>query len=201
MAAGGGPGGFDYNQWAAMNLGKGGSEGGDFGKKWPQLIGKLIGINPDMEGHGVIPNETNVGGGLSLNNISLMKDRPGGVLASILKYFTRDLPAGLTGFMEIFSSDGSSSGGDTGAASSSSGDYNSGNAMAGGGPASMSDMPSFSGQDAGDVMVNYGGKMVSASNMVSDAMDIPETRLGNLQPPAASAVVAGIGRDGGMDIG
>lgn len=100
--------GFDYNQWQAMNLQplaasaaaetetpESVTQGG-----LDQLLQnafRLFGVNPDLKGHPAIAPETNVGGGLSLQNAAIVKDRPGGVLAGILRYFTRELPHGLTG--------------------------------------------------------------------------------------------------------
>ena len=56
----------------------------------------VIGINPDISGHGVIPQDTNVCGGLSLQSAAPLKDLPGGVLASILKRVEFAPPPGIT---------------------------------------------------------------------------------------------------------
>src|SRR5258706_856663 len=98
VAQGGGaaPGGFDYNQWAAMNLNRGG--GGDSGeamtpdkliqgglnKTIQTFVTKIVGlpVNPDIEGRGFVNAEANVGGGLSLNAMTPVKDMRGGVLAT-----------------------------------------------------------------------------------------------------------------------
>ncbi|MDR3620481.1 MAG: hypothetical protein P4L85_14110 [Paludisphaera borealis] len=60
-----------------------------------QLAKVATGFNPDLSGHGIVPQESNVGGGLSLRALSPLKDLPGGLLATLGKYFTRELPPGL----------------------------------------------------------------------------------------------------------
>jgi hypothetical protein len=52
-----------------------------------------LGLNPDLKDQGVIPWETNVGSGFSIP--PTLKDLPGGLLASLSKYFTRELLPGL----------------------------------------------------------------------------------------------------------
>jgi hypothetical protein len=60
-----------------------------------QAMKIATGLNPDLKDHGIIPWETDVGAGLSLRAAGPLKDLPGGLLASLAKYFTRELPPGL----------------------------------------------------------------------------------------------------------
>lgn len=217
-AQGGGPpaGGFDYNSWAAMNLGRGGGGPGEAVTpdtitqkgidKYVQAIGKVFGVNTDIEGKSALSGfETdNIGSGFSLSHGALMKEQQGGILASILKYFTRELPPGLTegsgGDGGGADGGGGSGGGDFASGSGSGGGDFSDNNMAGqgnfmpGGGFSGGDMPSFAGggaMDAADAQVNYGGKMVSAEALVAD--------LGNLRPSATPAS-DGQTRGGGVEM-
>lgn len=218
MAAqgGGSPGGFDYNQWAAMNLNKGGDSSApadtldDITKKGidkavSTVFTKFLGImNPDIEGKGVIPQETNVGQSMSLAQggfLGIFKDT-GGVLAQILKYFTRDLPANL---MEMFGLHGDGGGGASGggssgsdySGSSGSADYSAG--FVGGGHAGGGDFHGHAslggghGADYGESMVNYGGKMIVAS--------ASEIDLGQLRPQATPIGDDRlVSRGGGMEV-
>ncbi len=168
--------------------------------KMVQSFFKFFGINPDLKGHGVIPGETNVSSGLSMANGSLVKDKPGGVLATLFKYFTRDIPQLFNGPEggESMASHGGGEGGGGGGGGSDGGDFSGGggSAMASGG-----DMHSHSPMGGGDMMMpemrEYGGKL-----MASDPMEIAMSRLGELTPQATpEGSRPGLGADvGGMGV-
>ena len=132
-----------------------------------QNIGRMFGFIPNIQGQGVI-KDTNVAAGFSPTSISLVKDTPGGVLARLMKYFTRDLPPGLN----------DATGGDAGG-----GDAGSGGALAGSGSG---------GFDGDFIMPGGGGSMppmaeAFVESYTGDKFTVvaaSRADLGELSPPA-----------------
>ena len=177
--------GFDYNQWAAVNLGRPGSSQSedpatsesvvqDGTDQAVSTVAKVtLGVNPSIKGRGVIPGDTTVGGGLSLQNLTLLKDLPGGVPASIGKYFTLA--------WDWLLGKGTAEGGDASGGAESHADSG-----GGGGNAAASDGVSAPGPAFDSFqpeLAEYGGKL-----MAFDPVDVSFSWLGELVPPETPAI-------------
>jgi hypothetical protein len=132
-------------------------------------------INAEIEGKGIIAAEANVGQSMALSGLAVLKDTHGGIIAKMLKYFTREIDY-LLG-TNLSGGEGGHGGGESGGG----GDEGSHHATGGGDMGGHGGGGDFhghgGGHDAGE-MINYGGKMVSA-----EALNVDMASLGNFSPP------------------
>lgn len=142
-----------------------------------------IGINPEIEGKSALSgfDPQTVGSGFSISNAPVLRDLRGGMLASILNYFTREF-SHLLGS----SSDGGGGGGGDVMASGGGGDFGGGGggAQGGGGdmPTHMAGGPAATAPEAASA-VSYGDHRVSGDMLIAD--------LGNLRPTPTPVATGG----------